>query len=181
MISRSQSSPASSSLFRQRGIALPVVLLLLVAITIPAVIMVRQSLLNERMAGATIDHAAAFQAAEAGLVEAEAFALDRPDPPNSGCSNGVCATPDPSAPPVWEQPDLWASVSLPATSVNGASVRYVVEYMGTSQGLDQDCTTGGDISLDAACNDEAFLYRITVLGESDTGAKALVQTAYLVP
>lgn len=171
----------SSSRTLSRGIALPVVLLLLVAITVPAVIMLRQSLLNERMAGATVDHSAAFEAAESGLAQAEAFALSRPSVPNSGCSGGVCATPDPSHTPVWEQPALWESASLPAPSVNGADVRYLIEYMGTSQGLDHDCTTGGDVSLDAACNDEAFLYRITVLGQTESGARAVVQTAYLVP
>lgn len=166
---------------RARGIALPVVLLLLVAITVPAVIMLRQSLVNERMAGATVDHAAAFQAAESGLAVAEAFALTRPDPPSSGCSGGICATPDPSVSPIWENPAIWESASIETQEVNGASVRYLVEYMGTSQGLDQDCTTGGDVSLDAACNAEAYLYRITVMGQTASGAKALVQTAYLVP
>lgn len=178
------SSPAPSSFStrrRSRGIALPVVLLLLVAITVPAVILLRQSLLNERMAGATVDHSSAFEAAEAGLLVAEAFALSRPSVPANGCSGGICATPDPSHTPVWEQPALWESASLEAPSVNGATVRYLVEYMGTSQGLDHDCTTGGDVSLDAACNNEAFLYRITVLGQSESGARAIVQTAYLVP
>lgn len=166
----------------QRGIALPVILLLLVAITLPAVIMLRQSLANQSQASAARDHAAAFQAAEAGLAVAEEFALSRPEAPASGCLAGVCATPDPSLPPAWEASGFWESASVATgPSINGARVAYVVEYMGPSKGLDQDCTTGGDVSLDAACNDEAFLYRVTVHARTPTGAQALLQTAYLVP
>lgn len=167
---------------RQAGIALPVVLLLLVAITLPAMIMLRSALVNEKMASATIDRAAAFEAAEFGLNAAEAFALSRPEPPASGCSGGICATPDPAATPVWEQPGFWeGGAVLLAPEVSGIQPRYVVEYMGVSQGLDQDCTTGGDVSPDAACNDEAHLYRVTVLGRTQTGAQAILQTSYLVP
>lgn len=166
----------------QRGIALPVVLLLLLAITLPAMIMLRSALVNEKMASASIDRAAAFEAAESGLATAEAFALSRPNPPTSGCSSGICNTPDPTAIPVWEQTGFWDGANaLSAPAVAGVNPRYVVEYMGVSIGLDQDCTTSGDVSPDAACNEEAFLYRVTVLGRTPSGAQAILQTSYLVP
>lgn len=165
-----------------RGIALPVVLLLLLALTLPAMVMLRAALVNERMSASSIDRASAFQAAEAGLVEAEAFALSRPTPPGSGCSGGICATPDPATVPVWERDGFWdGAIPRTAPAVAGVSPRYIVEFMGVSKGLDQDCTTSGDVSPDAACNDEANLYRVTVLGRTASGARAVLQTSYMVP
>ena len=170
---------------RVRGAALPVVLLLLIALTLPALVILRNALVNEKMAAASVDHARAFQLAEAGLVEAEAFAVTKPTPPPAGCSAGICATPSPAVEPAWTQTDFWndggSGYRLGAADADGLRSRFVVEYMGVSKGLDQDCTTGGDVSPDAACNDEAFRYRLTVLGRSPTGAETILQTSYLVP
>lgn len=167
----------------QKGIALPVVLLILLAITLPAVYLMKSTVNNEKMTASSMDKTRSLQAAEAGLAEAEAYALSKPNPPTSGCSGGICATPD-GVESAWQQTSFWKSGSGYKTANNaygGLTPKYVVEFLGVSTGLEQDCTTSGDISPDAACNDEANLYRIIVKVTTDTGAETMLQANYLVP
>lgn len=167
----------------QSGAALMVVLLLLIAITLPALAIMRATLANERLSSAAADRARTFQAAEAALIEAEAFAATKPETPASGCAGGVCAKSAGGAPP-WKGAGFWDNASATRTAVNqvdGIVSRYVVEFMGVSTAELEDCTTGGDISPDAACEDEANRYRVTVRSRSPSGAEAILQTNYIVP
>lgn len=167
----------------QSGAALAVVLLLLLAITIPALAIMRTTLTNERIAASSADRARAFQSAEAALVEAESFAATKPSTPTSGCSAGVCAKPT-SGPPPWKANNFWEAAGNFRTAsnpVDGIVSRYVVEFMGVSTSELEDCTTGGDISPDAACEEEANRYRITVRSKTPSGAEAVLQTNYLAP
>lgn len=167
----------------QFGIALPMVLLILLAITLPAVYLMRSTINNEKMTASSVDKTNALQAAEAGLVEAEAYALSKPIPPSSGCSGGICATPNGTASP-WQSPSFWKSgggYRVTNNPYGGISPKYVVEFLGVSTGFEQDCTTSGDVSPDAACNNEANLYRIIVSVTTATGAETMLQANYLVP
>lgn len=171
------------SLRTQSGAALAVVLLLLLAITIPALAIMRTTITNERIAAAATDRARAFQSAEAALVEAEAFAATKPATPTSGCSNGICAKSTGGAPPwkgatFWDTAGPWRAANI---ATDGIVSRYVVEFMGVSTAELEDCTTGGDISPDAACEDQANRYRITVRSRTPTGGEAVLQTNYLAP
>lgn len=167
----------------QSGAALAVVLLLLLAITIPALAIMRTTLTNERIAASSADRARAFQSAEAALVEAEAFAATKPTTPASGCSGGLCAK-STSGPPPWKANNFWETAGNFRTAsnpVDGIVSRYVIEFMGVSTSELEDCTTGGDISPDAACEEEANRYRITVRSKTPSGAEAVLQTNYLAP
>ena len=168
---------------KQSGAALVIVLLLLLAITIPALAIMRTTLTNEKLAASAADRARAFQSAEAALVEAESFAASKPTPPGSGCSAGVCAKSTGGAPP-WKTATFWdtaANYRTAANPVDGIVSRYVIEFMGVSTAELEDCTTGGDVSPDAACEDEANRYRVTVRSRTPTGAEAVLQTNYLAP
>lgn len=168
---------------RQSGAALIIVLLLLLAVTIPALAIMRTTLTNEKIAASATDRARTFQSAEAALVEAESFAATKPAPPASGCSAGVCAKSTGGAPP-WKAANFWETASHYRTATNpvdGIVSRYVVEFMGVSTAELEDCTTGGDVSPDAACDDQANRYRVTVRSRSPTGAEAVLQTNYLAP
>jgi type IV pilus assembly protein PilX len=168
---------------KQSGAALIIVLLLLLAVTIPALAIMRTTLTNEKMAAAAADRARAFQSAEAALVEAESFAASKPTPPSSGCAGGICAKTTGGAPP-WKAANFWETASnyrTAANPVDGIVSRYVIEFMGVSTAELEDCTTGGDVSPDAACEDEANRYRVTVRSRSSTGAEAILQTNYLAP
>lgn len=58
---------------RQRGVALIFSMVFLLILTLITVTAMRHSILEERMAGNTVDHNRAFQAAEAALMDAERY------------------------------------------------------------------------------------------------------------
>lgn len=158
-----------------------VVLLLLLAVTLPALALMRTTTIHEQMTSGHVDRARTFQAAEAAIVEAEIFANSKPDAPNSGCSNGICNTPTGAS--AWEANNFWNgnAARTVSNSIDGISAKYVVEFLGVSTGVSDDCTTGGDVSPDAACDEQTFRYRITVRSLSPSGSEVLLQTNYLVP
>lgn len=162
---------------------LTIVLLLLVVLMLPTVASLRRTQTNEQLLAASMDRARVFQAAEAALVEAEAFAATKPEAPTSGCSGGVCAIPN-GAPPWETNTNFWnnggASI-LAQARADGVTTRYVIEFLGVSTGASDDCTTGGDVSPDAHCDMETSRYRVTVRSISDTQAEVLLQSNFLAP
>ena len=97
----------------QRGLSLIVSLVMLVAITLLGLAAVGGTVMQEKIVGNTRDMNLAFQAAEAGLRDAEAdIALNLT--PNlaftSTCYLGLCTPPStwatPSSTPLWQQPSI---------------------------------------------------------------------------
>lgn len=160
---------------------LTVVILLLLAITLPGVALMRTTMIQEQMSSSGVDRARAFQVTEAALIEAENLAATKPVVPSSGCTSGVCAIP--SGSPPWKQSGFWDG-SSPRVSVFGDDAtegKYIVEFLGVSLGGTDDCTTSGDISPDAQCDEETYRYRITARSLTNTGAEVILQTNFLVP
>lgn len=167
---------------KQKGAStLTVVLLLLLAITLPGIALMRSTMVQEQMSSSGVDRARSFQVAEATLIEAEHLAATKPEVPTSGCSSGLCATPEGSPP--WKSAGFWDGngARISAFGDDNIEGKYIVEFLGVSAGGTDDCTTAGDISPDAQCDEETYRYRITARSITDTGAEVILQTNFLVP
>jgi len=169
----------------QRGVALSVVLILLLVMTLLGLAAMRGMLMEERMSANEFDRSMSFQAAEAALREGEAVAKGKPLPTGTGCdSNGVCAIPTAGAKARWLDTDAnWIAMSRAATTDMGtltAQPRFIVELMDTNA-HGSDCTTGGDVSADAACTDVENRYRITARSQAAGRADVVLQSIYAAP
>lgn len=170
-----------------RGAVLAVVLILLVVMSLLAILSLRGTLLQERMAGNMLDRSLGFQAAEAALRAGEALARSARTGavtiPTSGCSGGLCARPDPSAPPRWEDETVWADAREIAVEVNGTTLRprYIVELLADDVPPRGSCVTAEDVSPDAACGGREHRYRITARSQAAGRAEVILQSHYAVP
>ncbi|MDI9240787.1 PilX N-terminal domain-containing pilus assembly protein [Lysobacter sp. LF1] len=165
---------------QQRGAALVVVLLLLLIVTLLGLASMRGTILQERMAANTVTRAMAFQAAEAGLREAEGVASGKPGLPSSGCSNGACARAASGQAAAWEADDFWDTAGgwrLAAAATNDIRPQFVVEDFG--RGVSSSCTNNLDMSADE-CTSQMQVYRITVHSRASNGAEVLLQSLYEV-
>lgn len=115
----------------QRGMALIVTLLLLVAITLLAVSAMRSTTLQEKMAANFNDREIAKQVAEATVRQVGNTLL----PPPAGSAWYRATTPLPVAgqPDMWQDPVFWANRGTIAIAVNGTN--YTGEFMVENLGL----------------------------------------------
>lgn len=171
-----KSTNLPTRLGRQDGASLLIVLILLLIMTLLGLAALRGTLLEERMSANLRDRSLGFQAAEAALREGEALAAlatTRAAVPASGCSNGICATPDAS------QPDRWLSSSFNGwrdgtTSVGQAvAPRFFIEYMGDAP------TWPGCDRIDESNRSPLCMrprYRVTARSQAADRASVLLQT-----
>jgi type IV pilus assembly protein PilX len=175
---------------RQRGIALATVLILLVVMILIGLASMRGSLLEQRMTEAQMDRSLAFQAAEAALREGEVLAATKPALPASGCSNGLCAMPDPAVEADthrWLTAGFWADASGKWREAKvdvgplTAKPRYIVELLANNVPPTGSCTTSIDLSPDAECSGTERRYRITARSQAAGRAEVILQSIYAVP
>ena len=176
---------------KQSGIALVVVLLLLLVITVLGLAAMRGTIMQERMSGNTNARAIAFQAAEAVLREAEAYAQGALVIPASGCSNGVCAQPPVTGAAPWEDPAFWTTSGAGYRVANIETTlgrddllaRYVIEDMGLGMGVLDDCPSDIDMSAPSCGGGgtDAKNYRITAYARLENGAEVTLQSGFKVP
>lgn len=167
----------------QKGSAtLITVVILLIVLLIPVVTSMKYTQTNEQMLASTIDRSRTFQAAEAALVEAESYAATNPTFPTTGCSAGLCGLPS-GAPPWKDNATFWTSGPTRTASsfTDGVTSKYIVEFLGMSTGETDDCTTSGDVSPDATCEEQTARYRITVFSKSNSNAEVFLQSNLLAP
>ncbi|MDO5505890.1 MAG: PilX N-terminal domain-containing pilus assembly protein [Pseudoxanthomonas suwonensis] len=178
---------------RQSGAALIVVLMLLVVVTILGIASMRGTIMQERMASATLGRAMAFQAAEAGLRQAEVMVREQtllPDENQVGCVAGLCEQPtgDGTTPLAWETEGFWDNDGRgyrngTVVASNGINLRprYVVEYYGQSKGNDPSGAGGAPLDMgqpppDASSNQT--IYRITSRAVAPNGSEVILQSIY---
>lgn len=172
---------SSGARLKQSGVALVVVLLLLLVVTLLGLAAMRGTLLQERMAGNSVARSESFQAAEAALREAEAYAISKPSLPTAGCANGTCARPAAGQSPAWQTAGFWDAAGgyrLTQNPVNGVRAKYVVEDFGT--GESSTCTASIDMSA-APCAIETQIYRVVVNARAPNGANVVLQSTFEVP
>lgn len=173
----------------QQGAALIVVLMLLIIVTLLGLASMRGALMQERMAANAMARAASFQAAEAGLREAELLVRDGGigTAPSAGCSAGRCASPDPAATPVWDDPAFWSNTSSPGyrqgTALgDGATAirpRFVIEDYGMSTGGAAAGAQGIDGSKEPIeTPPDQAVYRITAYASTPSGGQVMLQSLY---
>ena len=165
---------------RESGAALVVVLMLLLIVTLLGLAAMRGGLLQERMAGATIQRGKAFQAAESALKQGEEFvSKNKPTVPSSGCASGVCAETDVSASPPWTDTAFWDTNKVKtATSLpDDVKAKFVVESYGLS--VDKQAVNSLDPRANGSGTD-AEVYRIIARGESAGGSEVMLQSMYRV-
>ena len=187
--------PPRSFAAAQSGMSLFPALMFLLVLSIIGVAALNSTLLQEKMAGNTKDTNLAFQAAEAGLRDAEAdVAATRPVKPlfTPSCTNGLCAPPS-----TWPTPlsvDIsqavdWSNAAKTRTYGNrtnapelpdvAAQPLYVIEYLSSlSVGNKSGVSVG--IGINPA-NSGGTAYRLTVLA---TGmrpeTRVILQSTFLV-
>ena len=166
-----------TSMHRQRGATLVVVLILLLLMTLLGLASLRSTVLEERMTSNLLDRSLSFQVAEAGLREAEATLTPFPATsafPNAGCVNGMCARPVPTDRERWA-PDsgfnAWRTASI--SDPNTAAPRYIIEEMEPGPNW-IDCEKAGEIH--PLCFTPRA--RITVLSQQAGRASVTLQTIY---
>ena len=168
--------------FRQRGVTLVVVLVLLLVVTMIALISLRGTLMEERMSANVLDRSLAFQSAEAALRAGESAAFDKPKLPASGCSKGVCAKPNPADAPVWDNEAVWADAPFTTVKLGSKSdtPRYIVELLADDVPPKGSCTTSGDVS-ESTCSGVERRYRVTARSQGEGRATVMLQSIYAVP
>lgn len=175
---------------RQRGVALAVVLILLLVMTLLGLAAMRGTLMEERMSANLLDRSLAFQATEAALREGEALAATKPPPPAAGCSNGVCAKPNPATAgdaQRWLNAGFWADASgnwreaTVTVDAVAAKPRFIVELMATDVPSKGSCTTEIDVSPEAECSGTEHRYRITARSQAADRAEVILQSNFAAP
>ena len=167
---RSISSPKA-----QRGVVLIVGLIMVLLISLVALAAIRGSGLQELMAGNVRDRNLAFQAAEAGLREAEArFAPGATHPQFNGSQTGLMqAITGSMATGFWDDYD-WSESIEADVDLSGVSraPRYVIEEVTYTPIAGAD---GGAIDFASVLDQEdATLYRSTSAGYGATDASSVI-------
>jgi type IV pilus assembly protein PilX len=156
--------------------------------TLLALASMRGTILEERMGANMLDRSLAFQAAEAALREAESVAKTKPTI-NAGCTAGLCFTPDPTVAAQqqrWLGGDaFWSSAATAEAVVDVGDItarpRYIIELMQVNVPESGQCTTSGDVSLDAQCSANGNRYRITARSKANDRSEVILQSIYAVP
>lgn len=156
----------------ERGAALIIALVFLVVLTMLGVSSMRTTTLQQRMAGNVRDSTLAFQAAEAGLREAERF-LGQPTLPAFRGNDGLLRRQqDAGLASFWTTYD-WANASIEAAPLPGVAEppRYVIEELPPEPG-------DGDSLRFGALPDPVF-YRVTSRAVGGTTeAVSILQATY---
>ena len=155
----------------QRGIALVVVLVLLVATSILAIVVLRSSAMQERMSANLRDRSLAFQTAEAALRYAQDQVLaagnwDTAIPDADDCATlGICPT---GSNPNW--------IAVPTSAYDSdrlaAPPEYWIEYLGTGPGRKGACdVAGAEDKLEC----QSPMYRVTARSRAEGRADVVLQ------
>jgi type IV pilus assembly protein PilX len=178
---------------RQRGISLFPSMMFLLVLAVLGVAALNSTLLQEKMAGNTKDANIAFQAAEAGLRDAEADVAQNVGPGtvfSSSCSTGLCTPPSTWPSPTsldiskvvdWSNADsrrvYGSQTGVAALPDVAAQPMYVIEKL---SGLPVGAGGSAGIGIGAPGSGGAA-YRLTVLAtglRSET--RVVLQSTYLV-
>jgi type IV pilus assembly protein PilX len=178
----------SSTPHHQRGVVLSVGLMILVVLTIPSVIAMTTSTLEERMSGASMDQNVAFQSAETALRDAELYIfqnLTSSSGFSTACSRGLCL-PSVTSTSAWNNSTNWTSGTpitygafSGAANISGvtAQPKYIIELL-----PDLPAAAGNSLSstLRSSSTGGGTAFRITALGWGKRpGTQSMLQSVYV--
>jgi type IV pilus assembly protein PilX len=168
----------------QQGAVLFVGLIMLVILTLMAVVAMKSSILQERLASGAMDQNVAFQSAESALRDAEIY-INANITPASGfvaaCTNGLCL-PSITSMSVWDAISDWTSdarpivfgskTSAPAIPDIARQPRYIIELL---PDLPAAPGNGGKSS-----GNDGTAFRITAMGWGKRPSTAIMlQSVYV--
>lgn len=160
----------------QRGAVLVVSLIILLIMTIIGVSSMKNTTLEERMAGNLRDQNLAFQSAEAALIEGENYLENT----LLIVTDGTAGLHDRNAAPDVFDADTWANnvKSVGAVSLNDdQNARYFIEKIG-----DVSKSTGKDLTFDPGGNKtkggDITGYRVVAIGEGPSGTAQSILSSY---
>jgi type IV pilus assembly protein PilX len=157
---------------RERGAVLIVSLVFLLVLTVLGVAALRNTTLEERMAGNLRDANLAFQAAEAALREGEQFLQQATLPAFAGANGLLLMQDDAGQPDFWNN-HAWGANSRTAGAVGGtaAAPQFVIEELPA-------LPAEGDSARFGALPEVGF-YRVTARAVGGTtDAVSILQTTY---
>jgi type IV pilus assembly protein PilX len=157
---------------KQRGVALIVSLLLLLAITMLVMSGSRNTNIQERMSANLYDRELSFQASESAVRAAEQWLMANP---NTDCTaSAQCyMTPDPNDPVRWMDPaTVWQTATVNLGSIV-ASPEFIIEDMG-GWPEPPDCARGSTIP--PGCLSQT--YRITARSNAEGRSQTMLQVLF---
>lgn len=157
----------------QRGVALVIALIFLLVLTMIGVSAMQTTTIQERMAGNVRDRNVAFQAAEAGLRDAEAELESATLAPVASDEPYYYDEFAPSSPPWWQTFDWDDDSAVGMVPVEGTHdvARYVVE--------DIEAFKTSGVTVTGQAVSEVYMYRITVKGTGlSPTAEVFLQSTY---
>jgi type IV pilus assembly protein PilX len=173
---------ANKRLKNQTGATLIVALVMLLVLTLLAIAAIESSVVEERMAGNTLDRNVTFQAAESALRAGEAIVAafpERPIPANGANPNGVSVLGSLDANPRW-----W-SAKNEAWWTNNANAREYqpggADFPGTNENprivieeYDDVCDSASNPTL-SQCK---IVYRVTAIAWGRRNGTVLLQSLF---
>lgn len=167
-----------------RGAVLVTGLIVLLVLSLIGLAVMQSTTLQERMAGNLEQRDAAFQAAEAGLRDAEAWIEETVLLPAAfDNTNGLYQPAGPGEKPRWDQVD-WNAIIANYRTYRGNDLgnpppyplpRYIVEFLTTTQGDESDSAAFGAVE-----GEGARVFRITSRGVSPNGlVVVMLQSTYI--
>jgi len=178
---------------RQQGISLLVVLVLLLVMSVLGIAVLRSSAMQERMSANMVDRNEAIQAAETGLLVAQATVINgtfnamwdggsdfvtlRGSETCAG--KGWCDRSDPLVSTKWETapsaPSSWSYVS----GTSGPQYGYTVEYLGKAKGESNEAQGVCNTTSAPRYLCERPMFRVTSYGRGRGVAQAVLQANVL--
>ena len=168
-----------SGRFRQRGMSLLTVLLLLLIMTLLGLASLRSVIMQERMSSNMLDRSVGFQVAESALREAETMLIGTPRPLFDGSVVGLYPPPADNAIPRWLDPaTVWRAGTEPdATSqLSPGAPQFIIESLGSGP-LTRNCQKV--MSNSSTCEAERF--RITARSQAGNRAQVTTQSIFALP
>lgn len=171
----------------QAGAALIVSLIMLLLLTIVGVSSMRNTAMQERMAGNLRARAIAFERAEKGLRAAEAIAASDGDSVaysngnTNGRYNGRWQEDSNLSSPRWSdlESNLWTNDGTDVDGDGEADYGFILEQLGQVP-RDENCQFDGSATSVPGCY--LMMYLITAQAEvPNTGATVVLQTTYKAP
>lgn len=166
--------------YRQRGVALIVVLILLLIMTLLGLASLRGTIMEERMSSNLYDRSVSFQAVEAALRQGEALAaasVPSNFPVSGACVAGRCPILPNAADTIVAGGGVLSTFPTVAGIANTVTApRYLVENMGEAPnwpGCDRE------IPQQATCMSPR--YRITAASNDRERAQVILQTNFAAP
>ncbi|WP_337842229.1 pilus assembly protein [Rheinheimera sp.] len=156
---------------QQRGVALVVVLLLLLAITLVATSSMQSGIIQEKITANLYDQISTSQQVEAALLEAEQR-LTVADPVALIDNAGIYDLAVPGATERWlDAESVWIDATLPTAGV-GEPAQYLIEYLGDWPHPPDCANVASKDRISVGCLSPTF--RITARSVSSAGRSAVI-------